>query len=87
MIVYASRQLKSHEVNYPTHDLEMWTRVLAFNIYTHYLKYLMDHPSMNIRKQRWLDVVKEYDCVIWYHYGKANVVANALSHMVVCSPI
>ena len=32
-----------------------------------------------MRQLRWLDVVKDYDCEIHYHPGKANVVADALS--------
>ncbi|KAJ9538155.1 hypothetical protein OSB04_030888, partial [Centaurea solstitialis] len=36
-------------------------------------------PNLNMRQRRWLDVVKDYDCEILYHPGKANVVADALS--------
>ncbi|KAL0546377.1 hypothetical protein IC582_016285 [Cucumis melo] len=57
VVAYASRQLKSHEQNYPTHDLELAVR-------------------------RWLELVKDYDCEILYHPGKANVVADALSRKV-----
>ena len=32
-----------------------------------------------MRYKRWLELVKDYDCEILYHLGKANVVANALS--------
>ena len=32
-----------------------------------------------MRQRRWLELVKDYDCVINYHPGKANVVADALS--------
>ena len=32
-----------------------------------------------MRQQRWLELVKDYDCEILYHPGKANVVADALS--------
>ena len=39
----------------------------------------MDQPNLNMRQRRWLDVVKDYDCEILYHPGKANVVADALS--------
>ena len=39
----------------------------------------MDQSNLNMRQCRWLDVVKDYDCGILYHPGKANVVANALS--------
>ncbi|GKG42818.1 hypothetical protein Tco_0477116, partial [Tanacetum coccineum] len=32
-----------------------------------------------MRQRRWLDLVKDYDCKIRYHPGKANVVADELS--------
>ena len=38
----------------------------------------MDQPNLNMRQRRWLNVVKDYDCEILYHLGKANVVADAL---------
>ncbi|XP_052622433.1 uncharacterized protein LOC128127784, partial [Lactuca sativa] len=93
VIAYASRQLKPHEARYPTHDLELGAVVFALKIWRHYLygvrctiytdhkslKYLMDQPNLNMRQRRWLDVVKDYDCEILYHPGKANVVADALS--------
>ena len=43
------------------------------------LKYLMDQKEFNLRQRRWLELIKDYDCVIDYHPSKANVVANALS--------
>ncbi|KAJ9564125.1 hypothetical protein OSB04_000091 [Centaurea solstitialis] len=85
--------MKPHEANYPTHDLELATVVFALKIWRHYLygvkctiytdhrslKYFLDQPNLNMRQRRWLDVVKDYDCEILYHPGKANVVADALS--------
>ncbi|KAL0551597.1 hypothetical protein IC582_010686 [Cucumis melo] len=35
VVAYASRQLKSHEQNYPTHDLELATVVFALKIWRH----------------------------------------------------
>ncbi|TYK21771.1 ty3-gypsy retrotransposon protein [Cucumis melo var. makuwa] len=67
VVAYASRQLKSHEQNYPTHDLELAAVVFALKIWRHYL---------------WLELVKDYDCEILYHPGKANVVVDALSRKV-----
>ena len=32
-----------------------------------------------VSQRRWLEFFKDYDCIIDYHKGKANVVANALS--------
>ena len=101
VVAYASRQLKPHEANYPTHDLELGAVVFALKIWRHYLygvrctiytdhkslRYLMDQPSLNMRQRRWLDVLKDYDCEILYHPGKANVVADALSRKVSAAPI
>ncbi|KAJ9545544.1 LOW QUALITY PROTEIN: hypothetical protein OSB04_025251 [Centaurea solstitialis] len=90
VISYASRQLKTHEVNYPTHDLELAAVVFAVKIWRHYLygvrctiftnhkslRYFLDQPNLNMRQRRWLDVVKDYDWEILYHPGKTNVVSN-----------
>ncbi|KAL0556838.1 hypothetical protein IC582_005355 [Cucumis melo] len=96
MVAYASRQLKSHEQNYPTHDLELAAVVFALKIWRHYLygekiqiftdhkslKYFFTQKELNMRQRRWLELVKDYDCEILYHPGKANVVADALSRKV-----
>ncbi|KAA3488371.1 integrase [Gossypium australe] len=93
VIVYASRQLKPHERNYPTHDLELVAVVLALKLWRHYLygekchiffdqkilKYLMTQKDLNLRQKRWLELLKDYDLTIKYNLGKANIVANALS--------
>ncbi|TYK25868.1 hypothetical protein E5676_scaffold436G00840 [Cucumis melo var. makuwa] len=93
VIAYASRQLKEHECNYPTHDLELAAVVLALKIWRHYLfekkyniftdhkslKYIFYQKELNLRQRRWLELIKDYDCTIEYHPGKANVVADALS--------
>ncbi|GJR58169.1 putative reverse transcriptase domain-containing protein [Tanacetum coccineum] len=68
MIAYASRQLKIHENNYTTHDLELGVVVFALKIWRHYL-----YGTKSI------EIFSNYDCKIRYHPGKANVVANALS--------
>ncbi|KAL4339218.1 hypothetical protein GQ457_08G027450 [Hibiscus cannabinus] len=92
-VAYASRQLKSHELNYPTHDLELAAIVFALKIWRHYLygekchmftdhkslKYLLTQKDLNLREMRWMELLKDYDLVIDYHPGKANVVADALS--------
>ncbi|KAL0546384.1 hypothetical protein IC582_016292 [Cucumis melo] len=96
VVAYASRQLKIHEQNYPTHDLELAAVVFAMKIWRHYLygekiqiytdhkslKYFFTQKELNMRQRRWLELVKDYDCDILYHPGKANVVADALSRKV-----
>ena len=47
----------------------------------------MDQQNLNMRQTRWLDVLKDYDCEILYHPGKANVVADALSRKMTGPPI
>ncbi|KAA3470023.1 reverse transcriptase [Gossypium australe] len=76
VIAYASRQLKPHEKNYLTHDLE-----LAAIIFTDHksLKYLMMQKELNLRQRKWLELIKDYELIIDYHPGKANVVVDALS--------
>src|SRR5262249_34145160 len=93
VIAYASRQLRKHEVNYPTHDLEMAAVIFALKIWRHYLygekseiytdhkslQYIQQQKELNVRQRRWIELLKDYDCQILYHPGKANVVADALS--------
>ena len=93
VIAYASRQLKNYEKNYPTHDLELAAVVFALKIWRHYLyrerceiytnhkslKYFFTQKELNMRQRMWLELIKDYDCSINYHPGKANVVADALS--------
>ena len=43
------------------------------------LKYLLTHKELNLRQRRWLELFKDYDCIIDYHPRKSNVVADALS--------
>ena len=54
-------------------------------IYTDHksLKYLLTQKELNLRQRRWVELLKDYDCSIEYHPGKANVVADALSWKVV----
>nr|GEV65429.1 putative reverse transcriptase domain-containing protein [Tanacetum cinerariifolium] len=69
VIAYASRQLKVHEQNYTTHDLELGSVVFALKIWRHYL----------YGTKCTLELLSDYDCDIRYHPRKANVVADALS--------
>ncbi|GJR42680.1 putative reverse transcriptase domain-containing protein [Tanacetum coccineum] len=93
VIAYASRQLKIHEKNYTTHDLELGAVVFALKIWRHYLygtkctvftdhkslQHILNQKELNMRQRRWLELLSDYDYEIRYHLGKANVVANALS--------
>ncbi|GKC01740.1 putative reverse transcriptase domain-containing protein, partial [Tanacetum coccineum] len=44
------------------------------------LQHILDQKELNMRQRRWLELLSDYDCDIRYHPGKANVVADALSH-------
>ena len=97
VVAYASRQLKLHEQNYPTHDLELVTVVFALKIWQHYLygekcriytdhkslKYLLTQKELNLRQRRWLELFKDYDYIIDYHPRKDNVAVDALSRKTV----
>ena len=90
---YASRQLKKHEVNNPTHDLKLAAIVFALKIRQHYLygekveiytdhkslHYLLTKKELNMRQRRWVKLFKDFDCEILYHPGQGNVVADTLS--------
>ncbi|KAL4281078.1 hypothetical protein GQ457_03G018420 [Hibiscus cannabinus] len=93
VVAYASRQLKPHELNYPTHDLELAMIVFTLKIWRYYLygkkchmfmdykslKYLLTQKDLNLIQRRWTELLKDFDLVIDYHPGKANVVADARS--------
>ncbi|GJS32041.1 putative reverse transcriptase domain-containing protein [Tanacetum coccineum] len=100
VIAYASRQLKKHEKNYTTHDLELGAMVFALKIWRHYLygtksviytdhkslQYIFDQKDLNMRQRRWIELLSDYECEIKYHSGKANVVADALSRKEILKP-
>ncbi|GAU50355.1 hypothetical protein TSUD_283640 [Trifolium subterraneum] len=93
VVAYASRQLKPHEENYPTHDLELVAIIFALKIWRHHLygvqfalysdhkslRYLFDQKELNMRQRRWMEYLKDFDFELNYHPGKANVIADALS--------
>jgi hypothetical protein len=99
VIAYASRALRPHEQNYPTHDLvlaavvhtlKIWRHYLMgahYNIYTDHksLKYIFTQADLNMRQRRWLELIKDYDLEVHFHPGKANVVADALSRKAQCN--
>jgi hypothetical protein len=81
VIAYASRALRPHEKNYPTHDLELAAVVHALKIWQHYLmgnhcniftdhkslKYIFTQSDLNMRQIRWLELIKDYDLEVHYH--------------------
>ncbi|GJR67101.1 putative reverse transcriptase domain-containing protein [Tanacetum coccineum] len=93
VIAYASRQLKVHKENYTTYDLELGAVVFALRLWRHYLhgmkcvvftdhkslQYILNQKELNLRQQRWIELLSDYDCEIRYHHRKENVVADALS--------
>ncbi|GJV03578.1 putative reverse transcriptase domain-containing protein [Tanacetum coccineum] len=94
VIAYASRQLKIHEKNYTTHDLELGVVVFALKMWRHYLygtkcivftnhkslQHILDQKELNMRQRRWLELLSDYDCEIRYHPGKGTWwVADTLS--------
>jgi hypothetical protein len=93
VIAYVSRQLRIHELNYPTHDLELAAIVHALKIWRHYImgtkcqvytnhksfEYIFTHKYLNLRQRCWLELIKDYDLEIHYHPGMANLDADALS--------
>jgi hypothetical protein len=99
VISYSSQQLRRHEEHYPTHDLELEAVMIALRTWQHYLlgnvvhiymdhkswKYIFTQSDLNMRQQRWLKLIKDYELEVHYHLGKANVVADALSHKAHCN--
>ena len=93
VVAYGSKQLKNHEQNYPTHDLELAAVVCSLKIWCHYLygekfevfsdhkslKYIFTQRDLNMRQRQWMEYLEDYDFTFHYHLGKANVVADALS--------
>ena len=93
VVAYGSCQLKNHEQNYPTHDMEFAIVVFALKIWRHYLygeqfevysnhislKYIFTQRDLNMRQHIWMEILEDYDFTLHYHPGKANMVADALS--------
>ncbi|GJX19134.1 putative nucleotidyltransferase, ribonuclease H [Tanacetum coccineum] len=93
VIAYASRQLKIHENNYTTHNLELGAVVFALKTWRHYLygtksviytehkslQHIFNQMELNMRQRRWIELFSDYECEIRYHPSKANVVADALT--------
>jgi hypothetical protein len=70
--------------------LRTWQHYLLGNvvhIFTDHksLKYIFTQPDLNMRQQRWLELIKDYELEVHYHPSKANVVADALSRKAHCN--
>ena len=95
MVAYASRQLKPHEKNYPTYDLELTAVVFSLKIWRHYLygvhvdvftdykslQYVFTQKELNLRQRRWFELLNNYDMSLHYHLSKDNIVVDALSRL------
>ena len=84
VVAYASRQLKPYEQYLVIFALNIWRHFLfgeTYEIFTDYksLKHLFSQKELNMRQRRWIKLLKDYDCIIQYHPGKVNVMADALS--------
>ncbi|GJU66965.1 putative reverse transcriptase domain-containing protein [Tanacetum coccineum] len=88
VIAYASRQLKVHEKNYTTHDLELGAVVFALKMWRHYLygtkcvvftdhkslQHILDHKELNMSQRRWLELLSDYD---WLNLPKQILSAQS----------
>ncbi|GJT36628.1 putative reverse transcriptase domain-containing protein [Tanacetum coccineum] len=96
VIAYASRQLKIHEKNYTTHDLELRAVVFALKIWRHYLygtkctvftdhkslQHILNQKELNMRQRRWLELLMtKLRFVRSAITEKGNVVADASNSM------
>ena len=93
VVAYGSRQLKNHEQNYPTYDMELAVIVFTLKIWHNYLygeqfevflnhkslKYIFTQWDLNMRQRKRMEYLEDYDFTLHYHPGNANVVANVLS--------
>ena len=93
VVAYGSRQLRNHERNYTTHDMELTAIVFALKIWHHYLygeqfkvfsdhkslKYIFTQQDLNMWQRRWMEYLEDYDFTLHYHPSKANVVADTLN--------
>nr|GEW43180.1 reverse transcriptase domain-containing protein [Tanacetum cinerariifolium] len=94
VIAYPSQQLKPHEENYTTHDLELGAVVFALKIWRHYLygtkctvftdhkslQHILSQKELNMRQRRWLELLEDYECEICYNPGKENIMVDALKY-------
>ncbi|GKD18682.1 putative reverse transcriptase domain-containing protein [Tanacetum coccineum] len=100
-MAYASQQLKVHENNYMTHDLELEEILFILKIWEHYLygmkrtlstnhkslQHILDQKELNMRPRRLLELLSEFVCKIRCHPRNANYVAIALSRKERAKPL
>ena len=96
IICYESRKLKEHERNYGTRDLELAIVIHALKMWWHYLmgrkimlltnnnglKHLFSQPDLNVRQERWLVFLSEFNFDIRHIKGKENKVAYELGQRI-----
>ncbi|GKB86537.1 putative reverse transcriptase domain-containing protein [Tanacetum coccineum] len=89
VIAYASRQLKIHEKNYTTHDLELGAVVFALKTWRHYLygtksviytdhkslQHIFDQNELNMRQRRYIELFSDYEFEIRYHSVRGMILA------------
>ena len=94
-IRYASRQLKPHEKNNPTYELDLSSMVFSLKIWRHYLyevdvdvftyhkslQYVFTQKDLNLRERRWLELLKDYDMSVLHHPRKTNVLEDAFNRV------
>ncbi|GJY23114.1 putative reverse transcriptase domain-containing protein [Tanacetum coccineum] len=92
VIAYASRQLKIHEKNYTTHDLELGAVVFALKIWRHYLyrtkctvftdhkslQHILDQKELNMRQRHWLELLSDYENPLLPREGEHEAQTEAL---------
>ncbi|GJZ07144.1 putative reverse transcriptase domain-containing protein [Tanacetum coccineum] len=91
-MVYCDASLKGYGAMLMQRD-KLGAVVFALRLWRHYLygtkcvvftdhkslHYILNQKELNLRQQRCIELLSDYDCEIRYHLGKANVVADALS--------
>ena len=84
MVAYAFWQLKKHEENYPTYDLELALVMFSLKLWRHYLyresfevffnhkslKYIFTQKDLNARKKMWMKTLEDFDFSLQYHLVK-----------------
>ena len=95
VIAYVSRDFKDHEKKYPTHELDLVVVLFVLNIWRHHfhgiyadkftyhkrLHSMFTQKELNLCQRRWLELLEDYDMMVYYHPSKANVVADDLSRL------